>query len=494
MDIRKNLFSEASFSELGEAFFSHVVPQPLSSPYLISANAGIARRFGLAESDFSRQQLIRWFSGSELPLGATPLAMLYAGHQFGHLVPQLGDGRALLLGEILDTQGVPWEIQLKGAGITPYSRSGDGRAVLRSTIREYLCSEAMHGLGIPTTRALCITGSDDEVYREQIESAAVLVRIAPSHVRFGSFEVFYYRDQYDNLRQLADYLLQHHFSSLADSSQPYLAMFSQVVKATASLIAQWQLVGFSHGVMNTDNMSMLGLTLDYGPFGFLDTYDENFICNHSDHEGRYAFSKQPSIGQWNLTCLAQAMLPLFSDDVHEAVELAQTALSGYEKAFMQTYTRGFRAKLGLKDDNPEDHALVTDLLQRMQDNNVDYSRFFRALSGFEVANQGKGCRAADEFVDRQAFRQWATEYAQRLQQEQSKDDVRRDEMNKTNPKYILRNYLLQNAIEKAEGKDYSEIDRLLHVLRQPFDEQEEYQGYAALPPDWAKGIVVSCSS
>jgi uncharacterized protein YdiU (UPF0061 family) len=393
-----------------------------------------------------------------------------------------------------DKQGNLWEIQLKGAGITPYSRSGDGRAVMRSTIREYLCSEAMHGLGIPTTRALCITGSDDEVYREHIESAAVLVRMAPSHVRFGSFEVFYYRDQHEQLRQLADHLLKYHFPALSDDSRPYLAMFSQVVEKTASLIAQWQLVGFSHGVMNTDNMSMLGLTLDYGPFGFLDAYDPDFVCNHSDHEGRYAFSRQPSVGQWNLTCLAQSMLPLFSEDVHQAVELAQEALAGYEKVFMQTYTLGMHAKLGLKEHMEGDHSLVTDLLQRMQDNNVDYTRFFRALSGFEQADKGQTCAAADEFVNRQAFHEWARDYAQRLQREQSRDKERLLSMQNTNPKYILRNYLAQNAIEKARHKDYSGIDRLLQVLSQPFDEQREADIYAALPPDWARKLSVSCSS
>ena len=494
MDSHENLLREARFAQLGEPFFSQVQPEPLAAPYLISSNPEAARLFGLQQDDLNSQKLIRWFSGTELPPGAKPLAMCYAGHQFGHLVPQLGDGRALLLGEMQDTQGQAWEVQLKGAGITPYSRRGDGRAVLRSTIREYLCSEAMHGLGVPTTRALCITGSDDEVYREQIESAAILVRLAPSHVRFGSFEVFYYRDQYDKLRQLADHLLQYHFQALKDEPEPYLALFSQVVETTATLIAQWQLLGFSHGVMNTDNMSILGLTLDYGPFGFLDAYDPDYICNHSDHEGRYAFSRQPAIGQWNLTCLAQAMLPLFSEDVPQAVELAQEVLQGYESAFMQTYTSGMRAKLGLQQQQAQDHALVTDLLQRMQVNNVDYTRFFRGLADFKVADKGQSSKAADEFVDPGAFYQWGQDYAQRLQQEQSQDEIRRTGMAKTNPKYILRNYLAQKAIEKAQQKDYSEIDQLLQVLSQPFEEQPEYEEYAALPPDWASKIAVSCSS
>ncbi len=487
------LHFENRFYTLGEQFFSRVTPEPLPDPYLISLNPAAAGMFGLDETHFDAE-LLDWMSGCQAPPGAEPLAMLYAGHQFGHFVPQLGDGRAILLGELQDRQGNAWEMQLKGAGMTPYSRSGDGRAVLRSTIREYLCSEAMHGLGIPTTRALCITGSDEEVYREQIETAAVLVRMAPSHVRFGSFEVFYYRNQHDQLRRLADHLLAHHFTHLRDEDRPCLALFAEVVDSTARLIAQWQLVGFSHGVMNTDNMSILGLTLDYGPFGFLDAYDPDFICNHSDHEGRYAFSRQPAIGRWNLTCLAQAMLPLFSDDPDAAVEMAQDALDGYEAAFMQAYSDGMRAKLGLMEKREDDHVLVTDLLQRMQANQVDYTRFFRTLACFKADENGKSSAAADEFVDRQAFWQWAGDYAQRLKQENSRDEERAMAMRAINPKYILRNYLAQNAIEKAEQKDFSEIDQLLKLLSKPFDEQPQYEAYAALPPDWAQGISVSCSS
>ncbi len=482
-----------SFASLGEAFFCRVNPEPLPDPYLISLNPGAAGMLGLDRRDLDAE-LIDCFSGNRVPAGAKPLAMLYAGHQFGHFVPQLGDGRAILLGEVKDTTGSFWELQLKGAGLTPYSRRGDGRAVLRSTIREYLCSEAMHGLGIPTTRALCITGSDEEVYREQIETAAVLVRMAPSHVRFGSFEVFYYRDQHDALQQLADYMLVRHFPHLADHDRPYLALFLEVVHSTARLIAQWQLAGFAHGVMNTDNMSLLGLTLDYGPFGFLDSYDPDFICNHSDHEGRYAFSRQPAIGHWNLTCLAQAMLPLFSDDAEAAVAMAQDALYAYKPVLVQAYADGMRAKLGLQDKHPEDHALVTDLLQKMQADRVDYTRFFRALAHFRVEDAGKSCAAADEFVDRDAFHAWARTYAARLVQENSQDEERATAICRVNPKYILRNYLAQQAIEKAAQKDFSEIDRLRQLLSQPFDEQPEYEEYAALPPDWAEKLSVSCSS
>ena len=481
-----------TFHTLGDAFFSQVQPAALTDPYLVSANHDALAMIGLKMDDLSQSEFTRMFAGNQVPEGARPLSMLYAGHQFGHLVPQLGDGRAILLGDVHGPQGERWELQLKGAGPTPYSRGNDGRAVLRSTVREYLCSEAIHGLGIPSTRALCITGSDDEVYREQIETAAVLVRMAPSHVRFGSFEVFYYRDQYDQLRQLADHLIEHHYPRLRETAEPYLELYREVVLSTARLIAQWQLVGFAHGVMNTDNMSMLGLTLDYGPFGFLDHYDPGFVCNHSDHHGRYAFDQQPNIGQWNLTCLAQAMLPLFDEhDSGRAVELAQDALGLYEPELVQTYARGMRRKMGLEESREDDHALVTDLLQRMADNRVDYTRLFRALADF-AADGGAG--AANEFIDRNAFHQWADNYRQRLASEQVEPALRSRRMKQVNPKYILRNYLAQRAIDRAGEKDFSEIDRLLKLLRRPFDEQPENESYAALPPDWAQHISVSCSS
>jgi len=481
-----------TFSSLGDRFFSRVQPTPLADPYLISVNSDALALIGLDEHAIGQPGFTTTFVGNRVPAGARPLSMLYAGHQFGHLVPQLGDGRAILLGDVRNQQDERWEIQLKGAGLTPYSRSGDGRAVLRSTIREYLCSEAMHGLGIPTTRALCITGSDDEVYREQVETAAVLVRMAPSHIRFGSFEVFYYRDQHDQLRQLADHLIEHHFPHLQESGEPYLQLYREVVQSTARLIAQWQLVGFAHGVMNTDNMSMLGLTMDYGPFGFLDTYKPGFICNHSDHQGRYAFDQQPNMGQWNLTCLAQALLPLFDEHNSErAVELAKDALRQYQPELVQSYARGMRKKIGLSEVQGEDHALVTDLLQRMEEHQVDYTRLFRALTEF---GKDHGVSAADEFVDRQAFQQWAGIYQQRLNSEQTDPVERAVQMKQVNPKYILRNYLVQRAIEKAEQKDFSEIDHLLELLRRPFDEQHSNESYAALPPDWAQHISVSCSS
>ncbi|MBA2252540.1 MAG: YdiU family protein, partial [Nitrospirales bacterium] len=372
---------------------------------------------------------------------------------------------------------------------TPFSRDGDGRAVLRSTIREYLCSEAMHGLGIPTTRALCIIGSEEKVWRESIETGAMLVRMAPTHVRFGSFEVFYYRGQVDHLRRLADYAIEQHFPHLISTPDCYVQFFAEVVSRTSRLLAQWQAVGFAHGVMNTDNMSILGLTLDYGPFGFMDDYDAGFICNHSDHHGRYAFNQQPYIGLWNLSCLAQALLPLATEEPLKA------ALHTYESALNAHYTELMCRKLGLQEVAEEDGGLVTDLLALLQSSRVDYTIFFRALSGFQTGSGTENHALRDYFLYRGAFDTWAQRYGERLKRERSQDAERRERMNRINPKYVLRNYLAQQAIELAtEKKDYSEIDRIHALLRDPFSEQPAMEAYAAPPPNWGKHLSVSCSS
>ncbi|MFA5241049.1 MAG: YdiU family protein [Sulfuricella sp.] len=480
---------ENSFARLPQTFHSRLKPTPLPAPYLVSFNADAARLIDMDHTEAARADFAEHFIGNRLLPGSDPLAMLYAGHQFGHYVQQLGDGRAILLGEVKNRAGEAWEIQLKGAGTTPYSRSGDGRAVLRSSIREYLCSEAMHGLGIPTTRALCIVGSDQEVYRESIERAAVVTRMAPSHVRFGSFEVFYYRNQHEPIAQLADYVIARHFPHLADSPDKYAQFLNEVVARTARLMAKWQAVGFSHGVMNTDNMSILGLTFDYGPFGFMDSYNPAYVCNHSDHEGRYAFDQQPHIGLWNLACLAQALTPIIS------VSDANAALEGYEPVFTAHYLELMRHKLGLATDHPDDLALANSLLDIMHASQVDYTSLFRSLGQFRSEPGAENARLRDQFIDRAAFDAWADTYRARLQMEQSADAERKWRMDGVNPKYILRNYLAQVAIEKAEqARDFSEVERLLALLRRPFDEQPEMESYAALPPDWARQIEVSCSS
>ncbi len=478
-----------SFARLPEGFAAKLTPTPFAQPpYLIHFNASAAALIDLDPQQAARPEFAGVFGGSLLVPGMEPLAMLYAGHQFGVYVPQLGDGRAILLGEARNARGERWDLQLKGAGLTPFSRDGDGRAVLRSTIREYLCGEAMHGLGIPTTRALCIVGSDDQVYREQIETAAVLLRMAPSHVRFGSFEVFYYRNQHDRLTVLADYVIRHHYPHLAEESDRYARFFLEVVKRTAALIAQWQAIGWSHGVMNTDNMSILGLTLDYGPYGFMDDYDAGFICNHSDHNGRYAFKQQPYIGLWNLSCLAQALLPLSTK------EALKEALDEYYPTFERGYLAHMRAKLGLIQDEADDPPLIQDFLSLLQGSHADYTLVFRELGTFDSLSGAHNEQVREHFLNRERFDEWAGRYAARLRREQSHNEERRLRMNRINPKYVLRNYLAKVAIEKAQQKDYSEIDRLLTLLHDPFADHPGMDAYAAPPPNWGKHLSVSCSS
>lgn len=479
-----------SFAALGETFFSRVTPTPFEDDArLIHFNADAADLLDLDHAVQHDADFANVFTGKRRLHGDAPLAMLYAGHQFGQFVPQLGDGRAVMLGETTNRRGEKWELQLKGSGLTPYSRAGDGRAVLRSTIREYLCSEAMHGLGIPTTRALCITGSDNEVYRERIETGAMLTRLAPSHVRFGSFEVFYYREQHEHIRTLADYVIEHHYPELAGRDDKYQALLQTVIARTAHLLAQWQAVGFSHGVMNTDNMSILGLTLDYGPYGFMEAYEPGYICNHSDHEGRYAFNNQPQIGQFNVSCLAQALLPLLE------VESAKAALQEYQPAFLAHYHQLMAGKLGFDQADEHNEILCKSLLEQMKQSRADYTTVFRQLAYLE--DEGKACHAGlrDLFIDREKFAQWLNEYRGQLQQQGKTTTARRGAMLACNPKYVLRNYMAQVAIEKAErDKDYSEIDVLMTILKKPFDEHPANSHYAAAPPDWAGDISISCSS
>jgi uncharacterized protein YdiU (UPF0061 family) len=483
-----------SYAGLPEGFHARVAPTPLANARLIGVSPPAARLLDVRPGDLFRAPLLDWLRGeAELP-GSDPVAMCYAGHQFGHLVPQLGDGRAIVLGEVASEHG-HWEVQLKGAGLTPFSRDGDGRAVLRSTIREYLCSEAMQGLGIPTTRALCLFDSDEEVYRERIERGALLVRLAPSHVRFGSFEVFFYRQQYRRLRELADYVIAHDYPALRDLDDPYHALLREVVLRTARLLAQWQLVGFAHGVMNTDNMSILGLTLDYGPFGFIEAYEPGFACNHSDYHGRYAFDRQPSIALWNLTCLAQALLPLLNpDDGVAAARDAQALLALFEPEFQARYAAGLRAKLGLADTRRGDDALADRLLALMQQGGVDFTNLFRDLATVGLADEQPAAPLRDRFIDRQAFDAWLADYRRRLRAEGRDERRRRAAMNAVNPRYVLRNYLAERAIREAEAGDYGEIERLRLLLSRPFEEQPGMAAYAQEPPDWGRDLTVSCSS
>jgi len=479
---------ENTYARLPESFYARVEPTPLPNPHLVSFNPDAAALLDLDPDEAKRPEFAGVFGGQLLIPGSEPVAMLYSGHQFGIYAGQLGDGRAILLGEVRNGRGEKWDLHLKGAGQTPFSRDGDGRAVLRSTIREYLCGEAMHGLGIPTTRSLCIVAGDEAVLRERPEAAAMLLRMAPTHVRFGSFQAFFARRQPDHVRQLADYVIGQFYPHLAAAPDRYPRFFHEVAVRTARVVAKWQAVGWAHGVMNSDNMSIIGLTLDYGPFGFLDRYDPSFICNHSDHHGRYSFRNQPDIGYFNLRCLGQALSSLVTP------QQEQETLAAYEAEYAAHYAELMRAKLGLQEVRSEDGVLVDDLLALMAMNQADYTIFFRALGGLRSAESESSEPLRDFFVNRDGFDRWAARYRERLRAEGSRDEDRRLRMNRVNPKYVLRNYLAQVAIERARQKDYTEIDRLRQLLRDPFAEQPELESYAAPPPDWGRQILVSCSS
>ena len=469
-------------------FFTRLVPTPLPSPYLVAGSAPAAALIGLDPATLGSAESIATLTGNQVPASSQPLAAVYSGHQFGVWAGQLGDGRAILLGEVATPVG-PMELQLKGAGATPYSRMGDGRAVLRSSIREFLCSEAMAGLGIPTSRALAVVGSDQGVAREAMETAAVVTRMAPSFVRFGSFEHWFYIRKNGELKILADYVIERFYPQLRDDENPYQALLAEVTRRTAHLIAHWQAIGFMHGVMNTDNMSILGLTLDYGPFGFMEAFEPQHICNHTDQQGRYSYAMQPEMGHWNCYALGQALLPLIG-----TVEATKQALDIYQAEFDGKMSQLMHAKLGLTTQQDGDAALLDAMFALMQANHVDFTLFFRRLGDLQVdaANTDEPLR--DLFIDRPGFDAWALAYRERLRAEASIDVVRRLAMHAVNPKYVLRNYLAQVAIEKAQNKDFTEVKQLLKVLEHPYEEQPEFEAYAALPPDWASHLEVSCSS
>ncbi|MBA1146027.1 YdiU family protein [Ectothiorhodospiraceae bacterium WFHF3C12] len=484
---------EDRWDGLPDSLRSRVEPTPLPDAELVDFSPATAEAINLDPAAAADPELPAFLAGQRLPQGAAPTATAYAGHQFGNFVPQLGDGRAISLGQVSDRFGQPWDLQLKGCGRTPYSRWADGRAVLRSTIREHLCSEAMAGLGIPTTRSLGLVVSSERIQRETLEPGAALLRAAPSHIRFGHYEYVFYRQEYELLKPLADYVITQHFPHLRGHRAPYRQWLTEVMELTAWLVAQWQAVGFVHAVLNTDNMSILGLTIDYGPFAFMDAYDPKFTPNHSDPAGRYAYENQPLAAEWNFSRLLQATLPLLSDDPEEAVEIGTHILDRFQPEYQRQYNSQMRAKLGLKTADREDESLMDDLLERMAASGADFTRSFRALC--QVSRDGRGDDFfLDEFADRDAASSWLAAYRQRLEAEPADDRARQLEMCRANPAYVLRTHLAQAAIEQATAGDYTEVERLRRLLERPFDEQPDMAGYAALPPDWAQGIELSCSS
>ncbi len=472
------------FAQLGKAFFTPLEPTPLVAPYWVGRSRAVARELGLSDEWMQSQEALQALTGNLLLTGSQPLASVYSGHQFGQWAGQLGDGRAILLGEM--THG--WEIQLKGAGLTPYSRMGDGRAVLRSSIREFLCSEAMHGLGIPTTRALCVTGSDQPVRREEIETASVVTRCAPSFIRFGHFEHFSYNNLHVELKALADYVITRYYPDCTHAANPCAALLQAVSERTAIMVAQWQAVGFCHGVMNTDNMSILGLTIDYGPFQFLDVFDPAHICNHSDTGGRYSYNRQPNIAYWNLFCLGQALLPLINEKGEQDEALA--ALEPFKHIFPEQLEMRMRHKLGLAVGIEGDKALIEGILKLLAQNKVDYTIFWSRMTSSVTSNDWEPVR--DLFLDRQSWDAWLLGYSERLAPLDR--GLMADLMQKSNPVYVLRNHLGEQAIQKAKQKDFSEVERLLGLLQSPYTAMAGMEAYAAFPPDWAGTIEISCSS
>ena len=473
------------FAALGPDFFTELRPTPLPTPHWVGTSTAVAQLIGLDADWLQRDEALQAFTGNTLLAGSRPLASVYSGHQFGVWAGQLGDGRAILLGET----AAGLEIQLKGAGRTPYSRMGDGRAVLRSSIREFLCSEAMHGLGIPTSRALCITGSPAPVRREEVETASVVTRVAPSFVRFGHFEHFAANDLQAQLKTLADYVIDRYYPECRDThdfgGNAYAALLQDVSERTAHLMAQWQAVGFCHGVMNTDNMSILGLTIDYGPFQFLDAFVPGHVCNHSDNQGRYAYNRQPNVAYWNLFCLAQALLPLIGDP-----ELAKGALESYKTVFPEAFMARMRSKLGLAQAREQDPELIDGILVLLAQNAVDYTIFWRRLSHAVQQNDFEPVR--DLFADRTTFDRWLLSYSELLALDNQA--LAANLMLKTNPKFVLRNHLGEQAIRAAKLGDFSELQTLQRLLEHPFDEHPGHDAYAAFPPDWASSIEISCSS
>ena len=487
-----------SFTLDGDDAIHRVAPTPIPDPYWVAFSSSTASSLNIPLNAHGMPLDESWLSllaGNALKTQEhqfpSPMATVYSGHQFGVWAGQLGDGRAILLGEIHGQ-----ELQLKGAGMTRYSRMGDGRAVLRSSIREFLCSEAMHGLGIPTSRALSVVGSKLPVRRETMETAAVCSRVAPSFIRVGHFEHFASSQNIIKLKELADLLIEQHYQECKLSDQPYLELFKLISNRNAKLVAQWQSVGFCHGVLNSDNISALGLTIDYGPFGFLDHFQIDHICNHSDQGGRYAYHRQPQIMHWNMACLASALLPLLeiSHSEQEAQTLLTDALDEFASTYKDFWQDLFRRKLGLHDSHDGDIKLIEELLQLMHDSKVDFTNLFRLLGCIKKSDEVTSIALRNEFINRDAFDQWLLRYLERLQLEPDDDRTRQAKMDSINPKFILRNHLAQKAIEKAQQQDFSEITTLLKILENPFQSQDGYEAYSMPPPPDLASIEVSCSS
>lgn len=497
------------------ACYSLVQPTPVNHPRLVAYSPEVASLLGISETTCDSEEFVQVFAGNTCLSAMNPYAMCYGGHQFGNWAGQLGDGRAINLGEVINTQNQRWVLQLKGAGPTPYSRSADGLAVMRSSVREFLCSEAMHHLGVPTTRALSLIATGELVERDMFydghpkdEPGAVVCRVAPSFIRFGNFELFASRGENDLLRKFIDYTIRIDFPHLGEpDDKVYLQWFSEVCKRTAEMVVHWMRVGFVHGVMNTDNMSILGLTIDYGPYGWLEDYDPGWTPNTTDATGRrYCYGNQPHIAQWNLIQLANAIYPIIKNEAG-----LKEALDQYRYTFQKGWTDTMTQKLGFKEFSEEtDEELINELLDILRNVETDMTLFFRALADIHSDADDGAENASAHFKNayyrpeqltmdyQQLLSSWLVKYRHRLQKDRVSFDQKKALMNSVNPKYVLRNYLAQLAIDKAEEGDNSAVHELLDVLRRPYDEQPANEKYAAKRPEWARNrpgcSMLSCSS
>jgi uncharacterized protein YdiU (UPF0061 family) len=483
-----------TYAALPANFFARVAPTPVTAPQLIKLNRPLAVQLGLDPDRLDSPEGAEILAGKRIPEGADPIAMAYAGHQFGHFVPQLGDGRAILLGEVIDADGVRRDIQLKGSGPTPFSRRGDGRAALGPVLREYIVSEAMATLGIPTTRSLAAVITGENVVRETLLPGAVLTRVASSHIRVGTFQYFAARSDTEGVWRLADHVIARHYPQAANAERPYHALLEGVIARQAELVARWLLVGFIHGVMNTDNTSISGETIDYGPCAFMDHYDPATVFSSIDEQGRYAYANQPRIALWNLTRLAECLLPLLSDQQDKAIEDAQTALGGFAETFNDVYQAGLRGKLGLFTARDGDPALAQDLLDAMAKNQADFTLTFRRLSdaALDAADDG-GVRQL--FADPTAYDDWEVRWRQRIGDEPQTAAARRSAMRSVNPAFIPRNHRIEAVIDAAVNRDdFAPFEELLTVLSKPYEDQPAFSGYADPPEPDQRVLQTFCGT
>ena len=482
----------SSYARLPESFYARLAPTPVAAPRLIEFNRELAAELGLGLEEVDADALAAIFSGNVLPAGAEPLAMAYAGHQFGHFVPQLGDGRAILLGEVLHASGLRRDIQLKGSGRTPFSRDGDGRAALGPVLREFLVSEAMHALGIPATRALAAVTTGEQVHRDGPLPGAILTRVAASHVRVGTFQYFAARGDVEATRRLADYVIARHYPAARDAAQPYLALLAAVTGRQAALVARWLHVGFIHGVMNTDNMAVSGETIDFGPCAFMDAYDPQAVFSSIDRSGRYAYANQPQAAEWNLARFAETLLPLIAASPEQAVEQATEAVLAFAPTFAAHWLDGMRAKLGLEDAHDGDRELVEALLGVMHRNQADFTLTFRRLCA-AAGDADAGVRAL--FADPGAYDAWAATWQARLARERQAPSARSLAMRRVNPALIPRNHRVEQAIVAAVGQqDFAPFATLQRALARPYEDRDEFAAYADPPQPGERVLKTFCGT